>query len=56
MTLTCVQVREGAVGVCCQTVTEAEAMVEGGVNDVFVSNEVNADVCTYFLCSFSSLC
>ena len=34
------QVADGAVGVCCQKVSEAEAMVEGGVQDVLVSNEV----------------
>lgn len=34
------QVAAGAVGVCCQKVSEAEAMVEGGVGDVLVSNEV----------------
>jgi D-serine deaminase-like pyridoxal phosphate-dependent protein len=34
------QVAAGAVGVCCQKVSEAEAMVEGGIADVFVSNEV----------------
>jgi len=34
------QVAAGAVGVCCQKVSEAEAMVEGGVKDVLVSNEV----------------
>ncbi len=34
------QIQAGAVGVCCQKVSEAEAMVEGGVNDVLVSNEV----------------
>src|SRR4051794_39212971 len=34
------QVAIGAVGVCCQKVSEAEAMVEGGVQDVLVSNEV----------------
>jgi D-serine deaminase-like pyridoxal phosphate-dependent protein len=28
------------VGVCCQKVSEAEAMVEGGITDVLVSNEV----------------
>eukprot|EP00882_Tetradesmus_deserticola_P009015 GHRQ01009511.1.p1 GENE.GHRQ01009511.1~~GHRQ01009511.1.p1 ORF type:complete len:216 (+),score=61.29 GHRQ01009511.1:748-1395(+) len=31
-----------AVGVCCQKVTEAEAMVAGGVRDVLLSNEVVA--------------
>ena len=30
----------GAIGVCCQKVTEAEAMVAGGIPDVLVSNEV----------------
>lgn len=34
------QIALGAVGVCCQTVGEAEAMVNGGVADVLVSNEV----------------
>ena len=34
------QIAAGAVGVCCQKVSEAEAMVEGGVRDVLVSNEV----------------
>ena len=30
----------GAVGVCCQKVSEAEALVDGGISDVLVSNEV----------------
>ncbi|WP_270729284.1 DSD1 family PLP-dependent enzyme [Shimia sp. Alg240-R146] len=30
----------GAVGVCCQKVSEAEAFVRGGIADVLVSNEV----------------
>jgi 3-hydroxy-D-aspartate aldolase len=34
------QIQAGAVGVCCQKVSEAEAMVDGGVTDVFVSNEI----------------
>ncbi len=34
------QVAAGAVGICCQKVSEAEAMVDGGVADVMVSNEV----------------
>ena len=34
------QIAAGAVGVCCQKVSEAEAMVEGGVADVLVSNEI----------------
>ena len=34
------QIKAGAIGVCCQKVSEAEAMVDGGVGDVLVSNEV----------------
>jgi D-threonine aldolase len=34
------QLALGAVGMCCQKVSEAEAMVEGGIGDVLVSNEV----------------
>ncbi|MFN3743568.1 MAG: DSD1 family PLP-dependent enzyme [Hyphomicrobiaceae bacterium] len=34
------QIAHGAVGVCCQKVSEAAVMVEGGVQDVLVSNEV----------------
>ncbi len=34
------QIAAGAVGVCCQKVSEAEALVAGGVNDVLIANEV----------------
>lgn len=34
------QIAAGAIGQCCQKVGEAEALVEGGVRDVLVSNEV----------------
>jgi len=34
------QIAHGAVGVCCQKVSEAEALVEGGVRDILVANEV----------------
>lgn len=34
------QVRLGAVGACCQKVSEAEAMVDGGIEDVFITNEI----------------
>jgi 3-hydroxy-D-aspartate aldolase len=34
------QIAHGAVGVCCQKVSEAEAMVRGGVGDVLIANEV----------------
>jgi 3-hydroxy-D-aspartate aldolase len=34
------QIAAGAVGLCCQKVSEAEAMVEGGIGDVLISNEI----------------
>ena len=34
------QMALGAVGVCCQKVSEAEALVQAGVPDVLISNEV----------------
>lgn len=34
------QIALGALGVCCQKVSEAEAMVDAGVKDVLVTNEV----------------
>ena len=34
------QVKSGAVGICVQKVSEAEIMVEAGLRDVFVSNQV----------------
>jgi 3-hydroxy-D-aspartate aldolase len=33
------QMQRGAVGVCCQKVSEAAAMVDGGVSDVLIANE-----------------
>ena len=36
----CARSRCGAVGVCCQKVSEAEALVAGGVPDVLIANEV----------------
>jgi D-serine deaminase-like pyridoxal phosphate-dependent protein len=35
------QIARGAVGVCVQTVAEAEAMVAGGVGDVLLTNEIS---------------
>ncbi len=32
----------GACGICCQKVSEAEALVDGGIRDVLISNEVVA--------------
>ncbi|MBT4889028.1 MAG: DSD1 family PLP-dependent enzyme [Rhodospirillales bacterium] len=34
------QIKRGAVGVCCQKVSEAEIMVQGGVHDVLLSNQI----------------
>src|SRR5881409_1740981 len=34
------QIAAGAVGECCQKVSEAEALVAGGVADVLVTNEI----------------
>jgi D-serine deaminase-like pyridoxal phosphate-dependent protein len=34
------QIKLGAVGVCCQAVGEAAAMVEGGIKDVLITNMV----------------
>lgn len=34
------QIALGAVGVCCQKVSEAESMVQGGIGDVLVTNEI----------------
>jgi D-serine deaminase-like pyridoxal phosphate-dependent protein len=34
------QINEGAVGVCCQKLSEAISMMIGGVNDILIANEV----------------
>src|SRR6267143_6551031 len=34
------QIAAGAVGVCCQKVSEAEALAQGGVADILVTNEI----------------
>ncbi|MFO7855435.1 MAG: DSD1 family PLP-dependent enzyme [Paracoccaceae bacterium] len=34
------QVAAGAVGLCCQTLSEAEALARGGLSDLLVTNEV----------------
>ena len=36
------QIEAGAVGVCAQKTAEAECLAEGGVSDIFISNEVIA--------------
>src|SRR4029078_6948969 len=34
------QMEHGAVGVCCQKVSEVEALIKDGISDVLVSNEI----------------
>lgn len=34
------QIAAGSIGICCQKVSEAEALVAGGVADVLVTNEI----------------
>lgn len=34
------QMARGAVGICCQKVSEAEIMADGGVDDILVSNQI----------------
>eukprot|EP00933_Yihiella_yeosuensis_P039090 TRINITY_DN3303_c2_g1_i1.p1 TRINITY_DN3303_c2_g1~~TRINITY_DN3303_c2_g1_i1.p1 ORF type:complete len:417 (+),score=72.87 TRINITY_DN3303_c2_g1_i1:65-1315(+) len=44
----------GAKGVCCQKLCEAEAMVEGGVKDILLSNEVVGRAKINRLCALAS--
>lgn len=37
------QIARGAVGLCCQKVSEAEALADGGIEDLLVSNQVAGD-------------
>lgn len=34
------QIRSGAVGICCQKVSEAAVFVDAGINDVLITNQV----------------
>jgi 3-hydroxy-D-aspartate aldolase len=34
------QIARGAVGVCCQKVSEAEAFADGGVEDILITNQI----------------
>lgn len=40
--LALMQIQAGAVGICVQKTAEAVAMAQGGVNDIYISNEVIA--------------
>ena len=42
-TIAKLQIEAGAVGVCVQKISEAEALAAGGVADIFISNEVIAE-------------
>lgn len=37
------QIKAGAVGICCQKVSEAAVFVDAGVNDILITNEVVGD-------------
>jgi len=39
-TIAALQMRAGAVGVCVQKLGEAEALADGGVSDIFISNQI----------------
>ena len=38
------QIKAGAVGICCQKVSEAAMFVSAGIRDVLVTNQVIGDV------------
>lgn len=35
-----IQIEKGAVGICCSKLSEAEVMVEGGINDVLITSPI----------------
>ena len=47
------QMAHGAVGLCCQKVTEAEVMALGGIPDVYVSNEIVGETKLHRLCALA---
>jgi hypothetical protein len=49
------QVQHGAIGVCCQTVAEAEAMVHAGIKDVLLTNQVGVIHWLHFQSNFYNL-
>ncbi len=34
------QIKDGAIGITCQKLSEAEVMIEAGINDILIANEV----------------
>jgi 3-hydroxy-D-aspartate aldolase len=47
------QIAAGAVGVCCQKVSEAAAMVESGIDNILVSNEIVSPAKLAHLCDMA---
>lgn len=34
------QIKRGAIGICCQKLSEAEIMADGGIEDILITNEI----------------
>ncbi len=47
------QIARGAVGICCQKVSEAQAFAEMGIQDILISNEVVGDKKIARLCELA---
>jgi D-serine deaminase-like pyridoxal phosphate-dependent protein len=47
------QVAQGAIGICCQKVSEAAVFVDAGVRDVLVTNEVVGEAKLHHLCQLA---
>ncbi|XP_031553115.1 uncharacterized protein LOC116290248 [Actinia tenebrosa] len=52
-TIAHLQVEHGAVGLCCQKLSEAESMVVAGIKDILISNEVIGTSKLYRLASLA---
>lgn len=48
------QIARGAVGICCQKVSEAAVFVDAGIQDVLITNEVMGDVKLRHLAALAS--
>jgi len=47
------QMARGAVGICCQKVSEAQVFADAGINDILISNEVVGDKKIARLCELA---
>ena len=47
------QIARGAVGICCQKVSEAQVFADAGINDILISNEVVGDKKIARLCELA---